>query len=269
MSRFGSMRGGGAVVSAGSVVATSSMTPMTSGAANVKGAWAQLIAATPDSWAGFLLTLRNNANGRASIDVGIGAGGAEQILLPDLLHSASGLATKAYFPAGIAKGKRIAVRSQSGTAALIVLAKIEGIADHLGLPPGITAWSTVGFTAATTSGILLDGGGVANTDSAWVQLSAAIPRSCRVLYLCTTVGTGTPTANSDLLVDVGVGAGGAEQIVLEDLHVRHINGNHPSPHIHGPYPVNIPQGTRLAARVRSSSIDANGRLLHVTALLGE
>ncbi len=75
--------------------------------------------------------------------------------------------------------------------------------------------------------------------------------------LTVTMGFGTNnTGNSiEMLADVGIGPAGSEQVLLENLHYSHDNSHSTYvPEGMGPYPVDIPAGTRIAMRHQRSDV---------------
>jgi len=114
----------GIVDSYGSVLTTSSGTAVVgSSTANVKGAWTQLVASTTRYYSSIRLQTQVCPNTSAEtsflFDVGVGAAGSEQIVVPDLWNTTSGAGSFDYwnvspeFPVNIPAGSRIAVRLQS------------------------------------------------------------------------------------------------------------------------------------------------------------
>ena len=91
------------------------------GAANTKGTWVELIAATTFDSLLVVVTLANASavatDTSTLIDIGIGAAAAETVIIPDLLAgqtTSSNLTPRSYiFPLRIPSGSRISARSQS------------------------------------------------------------------------------------------------------------------------------------------------------------
>lgn len=116
---FTQMEGSAGVDSIGKASAAQG-TQVTSGAANAKGSYAQLIASTSGDYMGFSLGLcANNANVGTNtpvlIDVAIGASGSEIPILSNYFGSASSGAgdnANPFFPIPIPAGSRISARMQ-------------------------------------------------------------------------------------------------------------------------------------------------------------
>lgn len=91
--------------------------------ANTKGAWTELTSSAPFQSSGILLTIQPNANYVANtaslFDIGIGAAGSEQILLPDIAYNTTGYgwSYRYFLPLAIPAGVRVAARAQSASTA--------------------------------------------------------------------------------------------------------------------------------------------------------
>ena len=88
--------------------------------------------------------------------------------------------------------------------------------------------------------------GTANVKGSYSQLTA----SCNeVSYLIVMVNKGSATATDYQLVDIAIGGAGSEQIILPNLRSSQTSSaGHLVPCLYG-YPVKIPAGTRIAARI--------------------
>ena len=113
----------------GVVTATTRGTPLTSGAANVKGAWTELVSAAnnlaPTRYLTLLVFQRSATIGSSDLMVDIGIGPAtEQVLVPNLALSCSGTRDNAMpqligpLPISIPAGVRVSVRLQSSVASI-------------------------------------------------------------------------------------------------------------------------------------------------------
>lgn len=248
----------------GSVPASSAGTTLTAGAANVKGAYAQLIASTAQEYAGLIVQYHARSSTKYGIDLAVGAGGAEQIIVPDLITDDARTHQTLYLPISVAKGARLAARCQSPTASANLWITVQGIPSTPRTPEGYQEATSYGFNAATTGGILLDCGATANTDVI-VDLANTTTKPIHCLYLMAFQATG-PTANVDLLIDVGLYDGITFFPVIDDIMIRNVNAGRLSPQVYGPIFVDIPSGSRIAARGRASGIDAGGRTLDLVLL---
>jgi hypothetical protein len=113
----------------GITTATTRGTAITSGLANVKGAWTELVSAAnnliPTRYLTLLIFQRNAAIGSSDLVLDIGIGPAtETVLIPNIFLSCSGTRDNAMpqiigpIPVQIPDGVRVAVRLQSSVASI-------------------------------------------------------------------------------------------------------------------------------------------------------
>jgi hypothetical protein len=83
-----------------------------SGSTNTKGSWTQLTAATTAEHKWCIVMMRSFSGQQAILDLGTGAGGSEQMVVPNmnLRDSSSGDPVAYAFPLRIPKGTRVAAR---------------------------------------------------------------------------------------------------------------------------------------------------------------
>lgn len=266
----------------GTVTGNPAGTTVTSNAtANTKGSWIQLDASTAfDSTALLLAIDLQYSDTLYLFDIGVGASGSEQVLIPNLLVVASaGISTQLLLPIGIPAGSRIAARAQ----------------DNFGGSPGYLSgtlfargfyntsplqnFTAYGPNTTTSGGVSVDPGATANTKSAWVQLTASTTSVHKALMLSAIrPNPGTlVTANYAQLIDIGVGASGSEQVLAQNLRMECSTqtGGVATPYTPGsgtlsgfaalqpgyipPIFCDIPAGSRLAVRHSSSSVQATDR----------
>jgi hypothetical protein len=116
----------------------------------------------------------------------------------------------------------------------------------------------VGATTTTSLGTTITNSGVANTESAWVQLSASMPFSASFMLVM-----GSSTVATSVLGDIGVGASGSEYIVSPNLYFSGGTANVTTSYS---IPCSIDAGQRVAARMQSTS--TTGNLIIVLILIG-
>lgn len=255
--------------------ASSSPPALTAGTpAHTKGAYATLIASTPfDAEGIFFNPGGGGANLKLLLDLAIGAAGSEQVIVPDILWhtgaSDTGGSAWIYIPIAIPAGTRLAARCQSQTAGAQVTAGIYvvGAGWLQGAPLGVV--DAYGVDAAATNGTRIDPGATANTKGAYTQIVASTTRHYRYLLVGIGYRLATLAADQNWLLDVAIGAAAAEQVIIPDLFWRGtaVTDSFPGPQVYGPFPVDIPAGTRLAARAQSSNNTAGQREFDV-ALYG-
>ena len=239
------------------------------GTANTKGTWVELIASTAQaaSWLSVLIGNPGNS-GRYLLDVGVGAGGSEAVLLPDLHYDYSLGAHKAYveyrFPVAVAAGSRLAARCQSSqaTSAGLKVVAILGQGPNAGLA-GAGGVHAYGVSAADSGLTSVDPGATANAEGAWVELTASATAAIRWLNVGIGHDAAALSADTHWLLDVGTGAAASEAVLLGNLPVYGSN----TTEIHAPsalwFPVDVAAGTRIAARAQCSSNATPNRLLDV------
>lgn len=266
----------------GTTTASQGGTTVTSSAtAHTKGAWVQLDAAT--AFEATMLALYITVQFQDTlylVDIGIGAAGSEQVLIPNLLVSQSvGVTTEVVLPISVPAGSRISVRSQDnfGSSGLYVSGMLYagGLANN---PPYQTV-TAYGISTATSTGVSADAGGTANTKGVWAQIVAATTTTIKALLISAIRSAPATSAATDYstLYDIGVGASGSEQVLLPNMRLfcSTMTGGVSTPYTAGsgtlsglstvvpriiqPIPCDIPSGVRLAVRQQSTSINANDR----------
>lgn len=237
------------------------------GGANLKATtWTEIIAALPIAVRAFDVVMFGAPTGTWHlIDVGVGAVGAEVVIVPNLQYQTfNDFAAEARFyrvPYPLAAGQRVAMRSQASTAAVPTVRC--GIMAQAGNPldaVGTQRAMTYGANLATSQGTLIDPGGTINVKGAWTQLVAATLYPIRRLALAIVPPSNVVFASWS--VDIGVGAAGAEVVLVPDIPFGAADiGKSIGPQV-ADYQVNVPAGTRLAVRAQCESNNATGRLFH-------
>lgn len=238
---------------------------LTSGSANVKGSWTELIASTAFGCAGFWLDIVPNSFNNYLLDVGIGAAASEQVIAGDILVGvASRAAFSVYIPISIPAGVRVAVRAQCSSAGQLMPVGIRlGATGFLQGPP-LQQWVAYGATAADSGGISIDPGATIHTKGAYSQIVASTTYAIRYLYAAVGHQDNSARSTAHYLFDIAIGAAASEQIILPDLFTS-CNPNFDAlyPAWFGPMPVSIPVGTRLAVRGQSDGNSSPTRLFDV------
>ena len=220
----------------------------TSGGTNTKGAYAQIVASAPTDAIGILLCCVSSNAAYFLGDVAIGAGGSEQIVIPNLGISSSGQSnigvSPLFIPLLIRQGTRVAVRVQASSGTPTSLVKIifiaASFAGAIGRPPG--RYEDWGADTANSFGTAVTAGNA--TKSAYTQLKASTGLTARWVIL----ETESVTADSQqVTMDFATGAGGSEQVIVPDIVFA--DGCLGSSAI---LPLQIPQGSRVAVRVAAS-----------------
>ncbi len=224
---------------------------------NTRNAYTQLIASTVGdaTWMDMEFGPSNaSINTNLVVDVAIGSGGNEKIICNNLSNNINGAISftrvKYNFPVNIPSGSRIAARfamsSSTTTTTNITLvvnaALYEGgviMSEGFAGVDSVGQANSIGTTIFTTS--------TANRIGPYSQLTAATTQD----YAGFVVGMDTPQGSGlNRLVDIAVGGGGVEQVILPRWHSQNTQGQFVS--TTPPIMVPIPSGTRVAARMQSA-----------------
>jgi len=253
------MAGGGVIAAAGQLTASSNGTLVTAAAtAHVKGAWSQLVAATgaEASWIEVYIGSVATAVDYL-IDIGIGAAASEQVIIPNLVAGsgtgAAGRSSRFLLPLNIPAGVRVAARCQATTISSTCRVSAQLGSGGWPLESGLQRVTDYGTTTATTQGTTVDPGAVANTKGSWVQLAASTTNPIRALLFGQSNLVQTARTSCQWLFDLGVGAAASEVVVIPNRTVECVSTEDTiHPQGSGPFPVNIPAGSRLAVRAQCS-----------------
>jgi hypothetical protein len=246
-------------------VLTSGRHSVTPGTSNAKGSYDQLIAATAYPAAWVLVTLSRTVGSNFLVDIAVGAGGSEQVVVPNLPYSTntSTSPTLSVFllPLHIPAGSRIAARAQhaAGVADTIDV-QVTLFAPMAGGEKGLERVEACGALTASSLGTSVDPGTSANTKGAWSELVAATAHPYRWACLSIT-HDGTVGTSASSLVDVGIGAAGSEVVVVPNLAFFAANTIDAIPAPTSWFPFHVPAGTRIAVRSSCNQTGNPDRLL--------
>lgn len=95
-------------------------------------------------------------------------------------------------------------------------------------------------------------GGAAHTMGSWTEIVASLSADVGFVKITPTAATSSSTVNTSALFNLGVGAGGAESIVLDALGVGWWGGSQAPPHPGWLFPIFIPRGSRVAGQVQGA-----------------
>lgn len=245
------------------------------GAANAKGAYVQLAAATGFKYDAITINLTAEGGGGQTflVDIAIGAAASEVVIVPNiLLDSARAIyqiGISLLLPVAVPAGARLAARVQEagGAGTRDVLVGVSGLAGGSNYPPATCgAVINYGTIAASTNGTLVDPGAVANTWGAWTEITAATSRDHRGVAV--VLGTNKQTVgliDSTYNFQIGIGAAAAETVLAQMMGNMSNGATSVKPCTHTVMAA-IPSGTRLSMRskCRSSGVAA---ARHTTAIL--
>lgn len=217
------------------------------------GAWVEIWAATTAPInllhiGGTTDLLSNRTN--TKIDIAIGGAGSEVEHVSDV---ACGYGHHHWIvPCNIPVGSRVAIR----VASFAVGARQFMVAG-MRAPLRRTARRLLRLDAAANNGcfgVTLATPGGANTEGAWTELVAATAQPMQALWLWPQLGGDTTVAAATTLVDVAVGSAGNKVELFTDLGFVATTAEAMSA-VAGfgvPLECNIPAGTRIAARYKST-----------------
>ena len=242
-----------------------SATYVTCAANDTKSSWDEMIASTAHKYGGLLITLSRSYGSSVDtvmIDIGIGGSGSEVALIENITMSIGEYGTTSFFlPVEIPAGTRISARGQtSDSTARAVDIGLVGLPSNF-MSQSYNSVETYGANTATTEGVEMTLGAGAHTKGSYAEISSAISRDIK--YLIVDVHWSNVGTSSDrlFLFDIAVGASGSEQIILSNLWVRATMDEAVFPSVFG-FPVQIPAGSRIAARAQQSGTDA-GYTIHL------
>lgn len=264
----------GARVSAcGATAGTTLGTTLTAaGSANTKGSYSQLIASTPFTATGVMVSIfRMSANsGRFLVDIAIGAAASEVIILSDLSVGGAGsnglFNNHVWIPLAIPAGSRIAARASCSTASRTIQAMVHLTGQ--GLMPGAPCQKAKHYGADTANTRLtqVDPGTTVNTKGSYVQLVASTDFHGSWLFL-DTGSFGGATTDLFWLADFAIGAGGSETIIIPNMNFSCETAVDGAGAWWYAFPCSIPAGSRIACRCQCSVNTATERILDASVLI--
>jgi hypothetical protein len=221
-----------------------------------RGTYTQLHSGLPYSTNLMEITLsQSGAHFSSSIlvDVAFGAPGSEQVIVPNLNAGIEGFDYKCHkyllpfhVPQGIPIAARAAINDSGNIALTAVNIQISAFSGGFLTPPEMgNNFRTYG-DLSTFSGTSI----VASTQyiwSAWTQITSATTLPHKLLW----VNMHAPQTSLNLyFLEIAIGGAGSEQLLLGPIPWPY-GANSPANSTQGPFPVNIPQGMRLSARIMS------------------
>jgi hypothetical protein len=216
------------------------------GTAHSYGLWTEIIASIPyDTQAISIYVYYNSAGYNATIQIGIGAAGYEQIIVQDWMAIFSWSGTYV-LPISIPAGSRISVAGQSNSTGEHILPSFVLYDSTFTTMEGISGVDSMGYNAASNSGTIVTSGSTAGTKGSYSQIISATARDyCGIIF---AVDGNNAGVNNRLTIDIAIGASGLEQIIVSNFLVF------PLGIISGIMPIPILAGTRMAIRSSSSGV---------------
>ena len=230
------------------------------------GSWTEIIAATSFEWASFIMLLYT-ATVRGYYQIGIGGSGTEVIVAEFPLkvggfRGRNGLDLPV--PINIPNGSRVSIRSSGHSATTIQFGLVGFARAGIPLDPQFVTCDTIGLEkggGSTTHGqkTVVDPGGTAHTKSGWVEIDASLAEDYRAIDILFDDNQNGAQTDHERLWDFAIGAGGSEIIIAPDIYQGVDGGESVGPK-ELRIPAMFPSGTRFAARMQCSIIDATDRL---------
>ena len=204
------------------------------------------------------------------VDIGVGAAASEQVIVENILTSiGSGFAsaqTDVFVPVAVKAGQRLAARCQSSDANGGIEMGVQLCAGDFFSQLGLGRATTYGAVTADSGGTSVDPGGTAHTKGAWSQITASLTNPIRYMLICIGGQNNAVMSSSLNFLDIGVGAAGSEQVIVDDVYLISESG----PDLYQPgvigRAVSVAAGQRLAARKQCSITDATDRLNDVVII---
>ncbi len=256
---------------------TASFAITPSATAHVKGAWAGYVPVASVIGAGLAINLswwQNYTTARTIMfDIGIGESGSQSILVPNLVFQPSSVGITAcrahqnelYLPIAVPKEK-LWVRAQASMASHAVGYLYPHVIGG-GTPPAGSVCTAYGVNTATTLGVVVTASNTENVSGSWAEITPSCSR-IRSLLIAINGGGNSLTTYQDQWhnLDIGIGPASSEVVLLSP---GESGGACSStglvfPQFLGPYSVDIPAGTRIAARLRTQYSSSLQRTRYVS-----
>lgn len=225
--------------------ADGSMTVLTSGTSNVKGAYANL-GVTAAAWCGFWIEvgISSTSSIRSLMDISIDGGST--IAVADLYTSISTTGThRIYIPLQVPAGRTVSARIQANTGSITIRAAVLGRVTGSNTPPGFGTCTRL--VTADTAATRPPATNVALQSSlaTWTQLLAATAADYGALLLSFGEATTNATAQQ-IAALIAIGASGSE---VEWTRAAGFNGTTAGnlSRINNLVTKLIPSGSRIAA----------------------
>jgi hypothetical protein len=254
-------------------------TMITSGAANTKGSWTQIVASTAADFTHLYLSVdgQPSLSSRSIVfDIAAAPAGSESsgLIAQNILYE---LSTQSIWnmiiPCGmLAAGSRIAMRTASVTASDATGVGLIGLdsgwlSSNSGSGIDTYGWSGSG----NVQGISVDPGGtVFPTKGAYTQITPSSTNSYCGFFLGFDNLNGNPAADdATTLIDVALGSSGSEKIILPNVQVTRNffgpgNGYQMAPNHTDIFYIPIGSGNRIAVRASCNINTATDRLIGVS-----
>lgn len=229
---------------------------LTTGVADTKGAWVELVGLTIQDYEGVVVLPQLSASGRTIlVDIGVGAAGSEKAKIPnfkyDTISNAQGSGIAPTFPLAVAEGLRVAMRGQASSASLVVTLGAQGLPQTFLGMKGSAEILDIGVDTANSKGTVIDAGGSANTKGAWTELVESLSQDIFGFVVSWGHNEDVGFANEEFAFDIGVGVAGSEKIIVPDGLMGTSSADDRLGPIGFMYPISIAAGSRISARLEA------------------
>lgn len=232
------------------------------------GSWTEITASWPfDSEAFVLLGSSASAGTSAiSLDLARGASGSEVAFVTDFFTPETTSCLCVTLPIRIRAGERISAKISTGdgfSPLNVALYPIGPTTRRVyGFGAGGNRWQG-NLNTGTLRGTQIDPGSTANTKpTSWTTLIASTNAFTTAL-LVSTRGYQTINAQTNCLIDIGIGSAGSEVPLIPNIYQFNQPNSSNWNKGYMVFPVSLPQGTRISARAQADSTDSSDRLCEV------
>jgi hypothetical protein len=156
------------------------------------------------------------------------------------------------FPVSIQAGSRIAIRSQSTSATDTVRACVY-LFDNAAMGRSGGLIDSIGFVGGSTQGTTVDPGVSANTKGSYAQITASTAVDYAGFCFHLDPLNVSFASTNYLLIDIAVGAGGSEKIIIPNYFAQNAVSGVTRPSFSPWFDMPIIAGTRIAVRAQCSS----------------
>jgi hypothetical protein len=227
----------------------------------------QLIASATTDIAWLLVSGQTVTTGGSTfaLDIGVGSAGNEVVVVTNLNYSYPG-GLRFFFPCTIPSGSRIAARLSSNTGADNLYLVLHGFQDTYQSAGTGSSIDTYGFNTSLNVGTAVDPGSSINTKGSYVQITASTTADYAGFFFTidSQNGTGTTNVVAQWLMDIAVGAGGSEVIILPNMFLVAFNLMTLYLPTQLYFPIPIASGSRIAVRSQCNNATSPDRILGVT-----
>lgn len=247
------------------VTANSTGIIVTSGTANTKGAWQEMIASTSEETYWVQLHLKGlGADESYLVDLGTGAAASEVVKVANMYVFGNGsffATTPIIFPLTIPSGTRVSLRCQATSASATMEAMLY-LSNDSGYGTS-TINETIGAVTGSSKGTQLDPGGTDDTKGGYTQLVAST--SDEYNYWLVFLGNNDNPAQTSQTYLVDIGTGATPSAVIDNIMFISSAFEVSTNCMH--FFETIASGTKISAQCQSSdTLDATDRLMDIVII---